>query len=64
MASRNVCCTFTVAVWSVYLHKGTLWSKRSLNDCSVLYLSDIKLDWKHFEATTYSHSVRLSLPEC
>ena len=38
MASRNVCCTFTVAVWSVYLHKGTLWSKLSLNDCTLLLI--------------------------
>jgi hypothetical protein len=39
---------FTVAGRSVELHKG----KRSLNDCTVLYFSEIKGFREHFEAIT------------
>ena len=33
--------------------RGIFWRKCSLNDCSVLYFSDIKWFQKHFEAATY-----------
>jgi len=51
MASKNVSNTFTYTGRNVQLHKGTIWRKCSLDDCTVLYFSEIKWFWEHFEAT-------------
>ena len=42
----------TVVGRSVYLYKGSIWRTFSLNDCTVLYFSEIKLFPQHFEATS------------
>ena len=52
MSSRNVLNTFTVAGTSVELHKGLFLMKRSLNNCIVLYFSEIKWFREHFESST------------
>jgi len=53
MASRNVFNTPAVAGRSVYLHKGTIWRKYSLNVCNALYFSKMKIFREHFKAVTY-----------
>jgi len=49
MASSNVSNTFTVVGKSAYQHKVTIWRKCSLNDCTVLHLSDIKWFREHLK---------------
>jgi len=44
----NVSSRSAVAGRSVYLHKGTIWRKYSLNDCTVLYFSKMKIFREHF----------------
>jgi hypothetical protein len=61
MATRNVSDNFPVADRSVYLHKSLLCRKCSLNNCTLLYFSEIKWYWEHFEDTTYSKDVRRTL---
>ena len=48
-ASRNVSSIFTVHSYTRRL----LWRKCSLNDCTVLYYSELKWFWEHFDAATY-----------